>query len=81
MYNELEIIKMKIVLSLFFVIIAMAAGFFVWRKLNVDKNQSDDIRDLERRLTDFMTNQLKEIRDSQFDSSKQMHEQIHSFTK
>jgi len=55
--------------------------FFLFRKSRVDEKQSDAIRDLERRLTDVMINQLKEIRGSVDGTSKAMNEQIHSFTK
>lgn len=55
--------------------------FFLSRKSKVDEKQSGLIRDLERRLTDLMMNQLKEIRDTQDGTSRAMHEQIHSFTK
>jgi len=55
--------------------------FFWFRKSRVDEQQSGAIRDLERRITDLMMSQLKEIRDSQGSVSRQMHNQIHSFTK
>jgi len=69
-------------ISAFFVILAGVAIYFAWlKKSKVDKTQSNDIRDLERRLTDLMIGQLKEIRDSQLGTSKEMHEEISSFTK
>lgn len=55
--------------------------FFNFRKKDVDENQSDKIRDLERRITDLMTGQLKEIRGSVDGTSKAMNQQISSFTK
>jgi len=56
--------------------------FFYWlKKSKIDKTQSNDIRDLERHLTDLMIGQLKEIRDSQLGTSQEMHKQISSFTK
>jgi len=55
--------------------------FFALKKNNVDKSQSEAIRDLERRLTDFMFGQLKEIRGSVDGTSRAMHQQISSFTK
>ncbi len=55
--------------------------FFWFKKSRVDEQQSEAIRDLERRLTDLMISQLKEIRDSQSGASREMHDQIHSFTK
>lgn len=64
-----------------FIAVIGALVFFLMRKSSVDKNQSDSIKDLERRITDLMIGQLKEIRDSQNGVSKQMHEQISSFTR
>src|SRR4030042_4961779 len=63
--------------------IALAIGLFVFflRKSKVDEKQTDSIRDLERRLTDLMIGQLKEIRDTQNGASKEMHNQIRSFTQ
>lgn len=55
--------------------------FFWFKKSKVDEKQSEAIRDLERRLTDLMISQLKEVRDSQSSVSREMHNQIHSFTK
>jgi len=54
---------------------------FLSRKSKIDKNQTDAIRDLERRITDLMINQLKEIRGSVDGTSKAMQDQIRSFTK
>ena len=67
-----------------FLIMAAGTAVFVFlssRKSKTDEKQSDAIRDLERRLTDLMINQLKEIRGSVDGTSKAMNEQIHSFTK
>jgi DNA recombination protein RmuC len=65
-----------------FLILASIAGFiFLNRKLRVDQKQTEAIRDLERRLTDFMTGQLKEIRGTVDDTSRAMYHQISSFTK
>ncbi len=64
-----------------FLIIVGALSFFLFRKSNVDKAQSDSIRDLERRITDLMIGQLKEMRDSQNGVSRAMQNQISSFTK
>jgi len=64
-----------------FLIIVGALAFFLFRKSNVDKAQSDSIRDLERRITDLMIGQLKEMRDSQNGVSQAMQDQISSFTK
>lgn len=57
------------------------AIFFVARRGQIDTRQAESIRDLERRLTDLMINQLKEIRGSVDGTSKAMHHQISSFTK
>ncbi len=62
-------------------ILTAALVFIFFRKSKTDEKQSDSIRDLERRITDLMIAQLKEMRDSQDGVSKQMHEQISSFTK
>jgi DNA recombination protein RmuC len=71
-----------IILAAFAGLGVLAALLFIFtKKSKVDQNQSDSIRDLERRLTDLMISQLKEIRDSQDGSSKEMHDQIRSFTK
>lgn len=59
----------------------IAISIFLIRKSRIDKIQTDAIRDLERRITDLMISQLKEIRDTQDGASKVLHEQIHSFTK
>lgn len=71
---------------LIIVILLVAAGVaavFVLlnRKSKVDLGQSEAIRDLERRLTDLMTSQLKEIRGTVDGTSQAMHQQISSFTK
>lgn len=60
----------------------MAVAFFLTRKKgDIDQKQNDSIRDLERRLTDLMSGQLKEIRGSVDGTSKAMNQQISSFTK
>ena len=54
-------------------ILAAVTGIFIFlnnKKLKIDQTQSNEIRDLERRLTDLMMGQ-----------SKTMNEQIYSFTK
>lgn len=71
--------ELTIILIILFSIIA-ALIFFI-NKNKTDKEQSGDIRDLERRLTDLMINQIKEIRDTQSQSSKDLNEQIKSFNK
>jgi len=66
-----------------FFIVASIIGIFIFflKKSKLDKTQSNEIRDLERRLTDLMINQMKEVRDTQDGASKTLHEQIRSFTK
>lgn len=59
----------------------VAVFVFLNKKSKVDEKQSDAIRDLERRLTDLMINQLKEIRGSVDGTSRQLNDQIRSFTK
>ncbi len=54
--------------------------FIYNKKLETDKTQNEAIRDLERRLTDLMSSQLKEIRGSVDGTSDKMHHQIRSFT-
>ncbi len=70
-------------ISTIILIVAMGIIVFVFlnRKSKTDKTQSDAIRDLERRLTDLMINQLKEIRGSVDGTSQAMNEQMRSFTK
>jgi len=70
------------ILAIFFI---FAAGFFLnWflsKKPRVDEEQNRSIQDLERRLTDLMTFQLKEIRGTVDNSSQQMMTQVRSFTQ
>ena len=70
-----------LVLIIFLIVVGGGLVLFWLRKTKVDEKQSDSIRDLERRLTDLMSGQLKEIRDSQSGVSKAMTDQISSFTK
>jgi len=55
--------------------------FFLLKKSKVDQNQSELIKDLERRITDLMINQLREIRGSVDGTSQAMNRQISSFTR
>lgn len=71
---------------LFLIVMAGIAGtiFYIKReteKSKTDRAQSDAIRDLERRLTDLMMGQLREIRGSVDGASKAVYQQISSFTK
>lgn len=69
-------------ISVFFIILAGTTIYFaLLRKSKIDERQSDAVRDLERHLTDLMISQLKEMKDSQLGTSKEMHQQISSFTK
>lgn len=67
------------------IILVLAAGvgmlIFFLKKSQTDRTQSNSIRDLERRLTDLMIGQLKEIRGSVDGTSQAMNRQISSFTK
>ena len=69
----------------FFILIAFLAviwaSFHFGKKSTVDNVQNEAIKDLERRLTDLMTSQLKEIRDSQNGSSQALNKEIRAFTK
>lgn len=62
-------------------ITVLLAVIFSNKKSKVDQTQNDSIRDLDIKLTNLITGQLKEIRDSQNGASKEMHDQIRSFTK
>jgi len=68
------------IVILLFVAVSLAIFFFI-RNSQTDRQQSESILNLERRLTDLMSNQLKEIRGSVDNTSRDMHEQIRSFTK
>jgi len=72
-----------ILILIIFLISAVGMAIFVFlnRKYRVDQAQNEAIRDLERRLTDLMINQLKEIRGSVDGTSQAMNKQISSFTK
>jgi DNA recombination protein RmuC len=67
---------------IFGLVVIFAGMFFLFfQKSKTDKVQSDSLRDLERRLTDLMSGQLKEIRSVQDGSSRAMNDQIRSFTR
>ncbi|PIV43012.1 MAG: hypothetical protein COS26_01315 [Candidatus Nealsonbacteria bacterium CG02_land_8_20_14_3_00_40_11] len=69
-------------LAIFLIVAFVVAIFVFWsRKSKTDDKQSDAIRDLERRITDLMIGQLKEMRDSQDGTSKAMNDQMSSFTR
>lgn len=71
-----------LILGIVFVAAMLSVVFvFYFRKTKTDQTQSNEIRDLERRLTDLMIGQLKEMRDSQGGASKAMNDQISSFTR
>jgi len=70
------------ILAFFLAFIGWVAVIFLYiKKSRVDENQSTGIRDLERRLTDLLINQMKEVKDSQIKSSNSFHTQIKEFTK
>ena len=69
-----------IILIVLFVSILIALVFFI-KQSQTDKNQNTSIRDLERRLTDLMISQMKEIRDTQGESSKDLNQQIKEFNR
>ena len=62
------------------VIILIILTFFI-KQSQTDKNQNVSIRDLERRLTDLMINQMKEMRDTQGESSRDLNQQIKTFNR
>ena len=66
-----------------FLLILIGIGIlvFLFRKSKTDQIQNEAIRDLERRLTDLLIGQLKEIRGSVDGTSQAMHQQISSFTR
>ncbi|MCP6717960.1 MAG: DNA recombination protein RmuC [Patescibacteria group bacterium] len=74
--------------DLFFILIGLLAfigwsgAIFLYIKTSkVDQGQNNEIRDIERRLTDLLTNQMKEVKNSQIKSSESFHGQIKSFTE
>jgi len=66
-----------------FLIVAAGVGvvIFLLKKSKTDEIQSNAIRDLDIKLTNLITGQLKEIRDSQNGASQAMYQQMNSFTK
>lgn len=64
-----------------FLIAGLAVFLIYSRRSQAGEPRLDALRDLERRLTDLMTNHLKEIRESQLGESRAMHQQISAFTK
>jgi DNA anti-recombination protein RmuC len=65
-------------------------GFFVYmiwqrnadkKKIQTDENQSNQIKDLERRLTDLMISTVKEMRGSVDGGYQTMQNQMQSFTR
>jgi len=66
---------------IFLILGGIVIFLFLFRKSKLDKVQTEAIRDLERRITDLMMSQMKEMRDVQNGASQVLHEQIHSFTK
>ena len=66
-----------------FLIVAFGVGVIIFwlKKSRTDEVQSNAIRDLDIKLTNLITGQLKEIRDSQNGASQAMYQQMNSFTK
>jgi len=75
--NDILIISTLIFVSAIGIIILL----YLIRKTRVDLDQNSAIKDLERRLTDLMISQLKEVRGSVDGTSKDMKDQITSFTE
>ncbi|MFH1582406.1 MAG: DNA recombination protein RmuC [bacterium] len=71
----------SITLVLTAIVLIIIVGLVSSRKSKTDEKQSESILNLERRLTDLIIGQLKEMRTSQDGVSKVMNEQISSFTK
>jgi len=63
------------------ILLIVLGGVIIFKKSEKDKKQDESIINLERRLTDLMTGQLKEIRGSVDSTSRAMQSQISSFTK
>ena len=70
-----------ILLGFLIVVGVIIVFIFLTRKSRIDREQNEAIRDLEIRLTNLITNQLKEIRDTQDGASKALHKQIRLFTE
>ncbi|MFH1509527.1 MAG: DNA recombination protein RmuC [Candidatus Nealsonbacteria bacterium] len=71
----------SIALALTAIVLIIVVSLVLFRKSKTDEKQSESILSLERRLTDLIIGQLKEMRTSQEGVSKAMNEQIGSFTK
>lgn len=71
----------EILIILVIVLIISLILFLFKKSYIIDTKQSEAIKDLERRLTDLMISQLKEIRGGVDGVSEKMREQIFSFTK
>ena len=67
--------------SIFSLLIGIVILIYFIRKTKIDSNQNIAIKDLERHLTDLMTNQLREVRGSVDGTSRDMRNQITSFTE
>ena len=53
-----------LIFAVFLAFIGWAGAIFLYiRKSKIDENQSTGIRDLERRLTDLLTIQMKELKE------------------
>jgi len=79
---------MLITLIILALVNILVISFFVYKflesnknKVDIDRNQSETIRDLERRITDLLSNQLREVRGSMDFTTKNVHDQVNNFTK
>lgn len=76
-----------LIIVLFFLIFGGFFIFMIWqkntdkKKMQIDENQSNQIKDLERRLTDLMISTVKEMRGSVDGGYQTMQNQMQSFTR
>lgn len=75
--------EMTLILIPIFILsgLVLLAFFMIFRDAKKDEKQQELILNLERRLSDLMSIQLKEIRDNVNVSSSEMNRQIRSFTE
>ncbi len=70
-----------ILVNILFLALLIATLVLFFRKSKLDHSQTQEIRDLERRMTDLMIGQLNEIRGSVDYTSKNVYDQVSSFTE
>ena len=76
--------EVVLIFGLFFVVVLFLVIFFIIflsQRTKSERAQWEAIREMENRLIDLMTSQLKEIRGNVDGTSQAMREQISSFTK